>query len=139
MASNSAYSKSPGKSMKSLKGSLNKTPNINTIKNMSRQEKIELLNQLNNGSPSKSKSPTKGLGGTTKKARPSSGMSSQGGFTTPARKKDPTKMRPMSASTPAILPLKFNANGPGPAPAPGPKQEPMTLTALVNLKDRLSS
>lgn len=138
MASNSAYSKSPGKSMKSLKGSLNKTPNINTIKNMSRQEKIELLNQLNNASPSKS--PKKILGGTTKKAgRATSNASSQGGFTTPARKKDPTKMRPMSASTPAIQPLKFNANGPGPVPAPGPKQEPMTLTALVNLRDRLSS
>jgi hypothetical protein len=122
--------------MKSLKGSLNKTPNINTIKNMSRQEKIELLNQLNNASPS----PKKLIGGTAKKAgRASSNASSQGGFTTPARKKDATKMRPMSASTPAIQPLKFNANGPGPVPAPGPKQEPMSLNSLVNLKDRLSS
>ena len=106
-------SKSPVKGLK--------TPNLNAIKQMTRQEKIELLNQLNTISPSAS--PSK-LGGTTSKKnlRSSSNAGSLAKFTTPAKKSDPTKMRPTSATVPAIVPLKT-------APAPdacgfdaGPKQ-----------------
>jgi hypothetical protein len=126
-----------GSPKKSLKV---KTPNMNTIKQMTRQEKIELLNQLNNiSSPTNVKSKSKLAGTTAKKNRTSSTGSDLSKFTTPNRGDKSGKNRPMSASVPKIQPLKFNAPAPAEEEVPGPKQEPLSLVSLVHLKDQLSS
>ena len=83
-----------------MKGSsYKKTPSIKTIKGMSRDEKIQLLNQLNGaqnnfGLPLTS---SKKSIGTVKKPRPTSAMSNGSNFATPQRSKFTKKIRPLSA------------------------------------------